>query len=65
MTITDHVVKNIRKRLIKFQLSCTTRIGIFFVVFRSIFEKLNIPHKNFKGDLDKKLNMILLELFDQ
>jgi hypothetical protein len=33
--------------------------------FKSVLEKLNIPHKDFKGDLDETLNTILSELFDQ
>ncbi|MDR1484315.1 MAG: hypothetical protein LBT09_05785 [Planctomycetaceae bacterium] len=33
--------------------------------FKSVLEKLDIPHKNFKSDLDETLNMILSELFDK
>ncbi|MDR0391237.1 MAG: CfrBI family restriction endonuclease [Planctomycetaceae bacterium] len=33
--------------------------------FKSVLDKLNIPHKDFKDDLDETLNMILSELFNQ
>jgi hypothetical protein len=33
--------------------------------FKSVLEKLTIPHKDFKGNLDETLNTILSELFDK